>query len=90
MNIDPLDNSGFIQPTRANARSAARQPAAPQQESDRLSAELSEKVRQTLSSMPEIRPEVVERGRQLAADPSYPSPEIVQKIASLITPLSEE
>lgn len=90
MNIDPLDNSGYVQQPRANAQSAARQPAAPQQESDRLSAELSEKVRESLSSQPDIRPEVVERGRQLAADPNYPSPEIVRKIASLITPLSEE
>jgi hypothetical protein len=32
----------------------------------------------------EIRPEVVERGRVLAADPAYPSVDIIRRVAELI------
>jgi hypothetical protein len=32
----------------------------------------------------------VARGRQLLADPNYPGPAVVAKIASLITPLPED
>jgi len=39
-----------------------------------------------MARIPEIRPEVVERGRQLLADSNYPGPEIAQEIASLIVP----
>lgn len=91
MNIDPLKNSGFLYQTRVNGRSHGQeQTPAQTNDSDRLSAELSEKVRNSLASLPEVRPEVVERGRQLRADPSYPSREVVEKIARLITPLSED
>ena len=37
-----------------------------------------------LASQPEVRPEVVARGNALAADPSYPGPEIIAKVAGMI------
>lgn len=37
-----------------------------------------------LENKPEVRPEVVARGRALAADPSYPSPDIINKLAGMI------
>jgi hypothetical protein len=91
MNIDPLNNSGYVNRSQINARGQKGQnsPVSPE-DNDRLSAQLSSKVRATLAEMPEVRPEVVARGRELLADPSYPSAEIVRKIASLITPLPEE
>jgi hypothetical protein len=37
-----------------------------------------------LENKPEVRTEVVARGRALAADPSYPSPEVINKLAGLV------
>lgn len=52
--------------------------------SDQFSAENSAALRAALASQPEIRPEVVERGRALAADPAYPSPEIIRQVGAAI------
>jgi hypothetical protein len=37
-----------------------------------------------LENKPEVRPEVVARGRALAANASYPPPDIITKLAGLI------
>jgi hypothetical protein len=60
---------------------------------DRLSTEDSQRLQAALSQHAEIRPEVVARGRALAADPTYPSPQIIRKISEMILQspdLSEE
>jgi hypothetical protein len=60
---------------------------------DRFSAVNSAALHAALSAQPEIRPEVVARGRVLAADPSYPSVEVLRQVgaALLNSPdLSEE
>jgi len=70
---------------------ATPRPIAPRP--DRLSTESAARLRVALSEQPEIRPEVVERGRALAADPSYPSADTLRKVGGLIlnTPdLSED
>jgi hypothetical protein len=41
-------------------------------------------LRAELQRQPEIRPEVVARARQLAADPNYPSPKILKNVARQI------
>ena len=41
-------------------------------------------MRDELSRQPEIRPEVVERARALASDPSYPSTAILKQVGALI------
>ena len=51
---------------------------------DHLSADKTSLVRSVLSRQMEIRPEVVERGRVLAADPAYPSVDIIRRVAELI------
>ena len=43
-----------------------------------------------LREQPEIRPEVVAKGKELLDDPNYPSQEIVESIAKLIVPFDEE
>jgi hypothetical protein len=48
---------------------------------DRLSTASVDHLRAVLRDEPEVRPEAVERGRTLAADPAYPSPEIVKRIS---------
>lgn len=44
----------------------------------------------TLREQPEIRPEVVAKGKELLNDPNYPSQEIVESIAKLIVPFDDE
>jgi hypothetical protein len=51
---------------------------------DKLSTSASEFLKAKLASEPEIRPDVVAKGHQLAADASYPSPEILTQVAQKI------
>lgn len=90
MNIDPLSNSDIIRQALNNGqKNGAAETGQFGEGSDQVSTALSSRVRESLASIPEIRPEVVARGRALAADPSYPSNDIVTEIARWITPFSE-
>ena len=51
---------------------------------DLLSTQNASFLRSELARQPEIRPEVVERARALAADSNYPSREDLKKIAGII------
>jgi hypothetical protein len=51
---------------------------------DSLSTASAELLKAKLSSEPEVRPDVVARGRALAADPSYPSMQIIGEVARKI------
>jgi hypothetical protein len=52
---------------------------------ERLSRANSQALREALEQSPEIRPEVVERGRKLAVDPNYPPREIIMSLARLMS-----
>lgn len=91
MNINPLNNSGM--PING-ARPAGQRQGDPAIEAgarrrDSISVERSISIDNAMAAIPEIRPEVVERGRQLRADPNYPGPEITRRIAALIVPFDE-
>jgi len=63
---------------------AAAGPAAPRPPAlrpDQLSTEHAESLRAALARQPEIRPEVVARASLLAADPNYPPPAVIQRVA---------
>ena len=51
---------------------------------DHFSSENSKALADALAEQPAIRPEVVARGRELAADPSYPSATILRKVSEVI------
>lgn len=51
---------------------------------DQISTEQAAFLRAELQRQPEVRPEVVARGRELAADPSYPSFETLRSVAQQI------
>jgi hypothetical protein len=51
---------------------------------DQFSAANSEALKGALASNPEIRPEVVARGRELASDPSYPSLAVLRQVGQKI------
>ena len=59
-------------------------PATPGAGADRFSPENSKALQAALTDQPAIRPEVVARGRALAADPSYPSATILRKVSEVI------
>ncbi len=72
--------------TSANSRPAGG-PA------DQIHIDKAAVLRSSLQQVPEMRPEVVERARALAADPAYPSADIIRKISAAIVnspDLSEE
>ena len=90
MNIDPLSSSGGpIDGANGSTHRNGDPKIQPETRRDSISVERSIRIGSAMDKIPEIRPEVVERGRQLLADPNYPSPEISQKIASLIVPFDE-
>lgn len=64
------------------AGQAAVRPQAPRP--DKLSTEGAAFLRSELARQPEIRPEVVERARALAADPNYPSKDTLRQVGALI------
>lgn len=61
---------------------AAPRPYAPR--SDRVSTEGAAFLRAELGRQPEIRPEMVARGRELAADPDYPPLNAIMYVAQQI------
>ncbi|MDP1579776.1 MAG: hypothetical protein Q8M02_05825 [Candidatus Didemnitutus sp.] len=52
--------------------------------SDQFSASHSAALRAALAAQPEIRPEVVARGKALAADPSYPPLDVLRHVATAV------
>jgi hypothetical protein len=51
---------------------------------DQISTESAAFLRSELQRQPEVRPEVVERARALAADPNYPPAEVMRHVAQQI------
>lgn len=51
---------------------------------DQISTGSAEFLRAELKRQPEVRSEVVARARELAADPSYPPTEVIQRVAEQI------
>ncbi len=51
---------------------------------EKLSRAQSDSLSAALSNTPEIRPEVVERGRMLAVDLNYPPRQIIEQLSKLI------
>jgi hypothetical protein len=71
---------------RTNSVTASGQPVArpPSALPDQISTESAAFLKTALKNQPEVRPEVVDRARALAADPAYPSTEVIKHIAGKI------
>jgi hypothetical protein len=65
----------------ANASGPSRPPVPP---TDQIHIDKAAVLRASLQQVPEIRPEVVERARALAADPAYPSDRIINQVSAAI------
>jgi len=53
---------------------------------DSYMPEQNENLMQALKSQPEVRPEMLERAKQLAEDPGYPPKDVIKAIANLFVP----
>lgn len=60
----------------------AERPPTPR--ADQISTDGAAFLRSELERQPEIRPEVVERARALAADPNYPPMDVLRNVAEQI------
>ncbi len=82
--INPTSSSDRSSPANgAEAASAhAHRRSAPRP--DKLALDSMLQLQKALHSQPEIRPEVVERGIQLAADDSYPSKNVLRQIGGML------
>lgn len=73
--------------TEGLQKQTARSKSSP--ETERLSASSQETLQSVLESQPEVRPEVVERGRSLAIDANYPPKEIIRKLSEMLLQTSD-
>ena len=92
MNIDPNQANQIqaqILASRQNANASHNGPAAKAQASSKA-APVEFNILDKLRNQPEIRPEVVAKGKELLKDPNFPSPEMINSIAKLITPLADD
>jgi uncharacterized membrane protein len=68
----------------SNAKQASLSKAEVETGGERLSSSNTEALREALKNSPEIRPEVVEKGKQLAVDPNYPPRQLIESLAKLM------
>jgi len=71
-------NDAIAAAAQANASRASRGPT------DQIHIDRAAALRTSLSQVPEIRPEVVARARALAADPAWPSDDIIRHVSAAI------
>jgi hypothetical protein len=77
----PSDKSARPDALGASGQQPARSRAP---RSDHLSTDSARVLHEALVSQPEIRSEVVERARALAADPSYPPADVIRSVGAMI------
>jgi hypothetical protein len=87
VNIDPLKTQvpttlGGV--SRRGASTGGNAGAATGEEVVSEGIEIKENLVREAGSMPDVRADVVEMGRRLAADPNYPPDELVEKFASML------
>ncbi len=75
------DRASTADALSATSPSVAR---APRMAPDQISTESAAFLKTALAGQPEVRPEVVERAKALAADPNYPSAAIMKSVAGQI------
>ncbi len=91
MNIDGIDPSQItgLQSPISDAKSTP--PIKPQTEdSAKVETETLEKLVQNVKDLPENRPDVVARGKELLNDPNYPSANVEDQVAKILLGLEEE
>jgi hypothetical protein len=77
---------GFLRADALSSSIGQKTPSAPTKAEniDSLSSGSTQSLREALSQTSEIRPHMVERGKALAVDPSYPPRQIIESLAKLL------
>lgn len=84
MNIQPIKSEGVQAPAKPKAQPArTAKSAASTAPADNPKTARNERLMQALRNQPDVRPEEVERGKALAADPNYPGDEVLGKLAEM-------
>ena len=81
MNIQPLKTDSVTTPPKAATKSA--KPAKEPTTEETPQTAKQEKLLAALANEPEVRTEEVARGKELAADPGYPSDDLLAKLADV-------
>ena len=81
MNIPPLKTDSVTTPPKAAARSAKSAKETATEETPQTAKQ--EKLLSALANEPDVRPGEVARGKALAADPGYPSDDLLAKLADV-------
>ena len=81
MNIQPFKSESVTVPPKPAARSA--KPAKETEAGETPQTTKQEKLLAAVQNEPEARPEEIARGKALAADPNYPSDDLLSKLAGV-------
>ena len=81
MNIQPVKTDAVQVPSKARPKSAPSV-AEPSGGSANEKAGRKERLTEALANEPHVRPEVLDRARELASDPNYPGPNVFAKLAA--------
>jgi len=74
-----------LQPISTATTQAAQSTAQPvDQAQDSFSPSQRQKMLDALNSQPDVRPEVLARAKQLAADPNYPPSNVIESVAKSV------
>lgn len=92
MNIDPQNNASniYAQNRGKPAQNSASQAAAGQANASAAGDKLQLSALDALRQSPEVRPEVVAKGKELLNDPNFPSKEMIDDLAKLIVPFADD
>ena len=84
MKIQPGQSAPIpLQPLKTKAEDVKNEPQTTDASGSDFTPTQNNKMLELLKNQPEIRPEVLEKAQKLAADPNYPSTDIVEKLAKL-------
>ena len=81
MNIQPVKTDAVQVPPKVRPK-AARDATDAQPASEQKTVGRKERLVEALASEPAVRPEVLERAKELASDPDYPGPNVMAKLAA--------
>lgn len=91
MNIDGIDPSQIEALKTSFLEPQTREPIQPPKAEDVQAETLKvEQLALQARELPENRPDVVERGRELLNDPNYPSAEVMDQVAEILMGVAEE
>ena len=82
MNIRPVTTPAVPQPPQTNTPKSPTT-VATQTAADSFQPAQNERLVKMLQEQPDVRPEAVERAKNLANDPNYPGADAISKLANL-------